>query len=254
MAARIDRVGQTGESNTCGNMKIIKYVNAKNITVQFDTGTVVTTRYQEFKKGQVKDNLAKTICGVGYTGIGNYKCVENGKITKSYNLWKRMIERVYNPYNLNNSPSYVNVTICDDWMDYQQFAAWWNNNFYEIPNETMHLDKDILSGKINNKVYSPDCCSFVPSSINHLLSKSEGIRGNCLLGTSFDKHRNKYNAQLRVDGENIHLGAFTTEQEAFITYKTAKEKNIKRMANLYKDQIPDRVYKALYNYKVETTD
>ena len=52
----------------------------------------------------------------------------------------------------------------------------------------------------------------------------------------------------------IHLGFFDTIEEAFNTYKIEKEKYIKQIADEYKNRIPKKLYKAMYNYKVEITD
>lgn len=53
-----------------------------------------------------------------------------------------------------------------------------------------------------------------------------------------------------------YLGRFPLDQveEAFLTYKRFKENYIKQVADEYKNLIPDKVYQALYNYKVEITD
>ena len=40
-------------------------------------------------------------------------------------------------------------------------------------------------------------------------------------------------------------------EEAFDAYKTAKEAYIKEVADKWRDLIDPRVYKAMYNYKVE---
>ena len=50
------------------------------------------------------------------------------------------------------------------------------------------------------------------------------------------------------------LGYYNTIEEAFNSYKIAKENNIKRVADYYKNKIPQKLYEALYNYKVEITD
>jgi hypothetical protein len=51
-----------------------------------------------------------------------------------------------------------------------------------------------------------------------------------------------------------HLGTFDTPEEAFQAYKVAKEEYIKEVADKWKDKITEKVYQALYNYKVEITD
>ena len=59
-----------------------------------------------------------------------------------------------------------------------------------------------------------------------------------------------------VDGSNkqIYLGRFNTAGEAFISYKTFKEDIIKQIANEYQKSIPQKLYDAMYKYKVEITD
>ena len=50
------------------------------------------------------------------------------------------------------------------------------------------------------------------------------------------------------------LGLYNTIEDAFNAYKQFKEANIKQIADEYKDKIPDKLYKAMYDYKVEITD
>ncbi|WP_278467981.1 hypothetical protein [Veillonella parvula] len=49
-------------------------------------------------------------------------------------------------------------------------------------------------------------------------------------------------------------GLHNTPEEAFNVYKKAKENNIKLVADYYKDQIPSKLYEAMYRYEVEITD
>ena len=54
--------------------------------------------------------------------------------------------------------------------------------------------------------------------------------------------------------ERKYLGVYDTQEEAFEVYKEFKERYIKKVADYYKDKIPDKLYQALYNYEVEITD
>ncbi len=54
--------------------------------------------------------------------------------------------------------------------------------------------------------------------------------------------------------KKIHLGSFSTPEEAFEAYKTAKEEYIKEVADKWRGQITEQVYHAMYNYKVEIID
>ena len=53
-------------------------------------------------------------------------------------------------------PSYKDITCSNEWLYYENFKKWHDENYYEIENERMCLDKDILSHnlKLDRKIYS----------------------------------------------------------------------------------------------------
>ena len=51
-----------------------------------------------------------------------------------------------------------------------------------------------------------------------------------------------------------NLGYYETQEKGFEVYKYYKERNIKEVADYYKDEIPERLYNGMYNYEVEITD
>jgi len=55
-------------------------------------------------------------------------------------------------------------------------------------------------------------------------------------------------------GKQIKLGTFNTAKEAFNSYKVYKENFIQSIAESYKEEIPNKVYKAMMNYNIEITD
>lgn len=122
----------------------------------------------------------------------------------------------------------------------------------------MCLDKDILYK--GNKVYSPKNCVFVPEKINILFIKSNKSRGGYPIGVSYHKQNRKFVAKCSIYDfkENkqklIYLGCYDTPEKAFKAYKQFKEKHIKKVADYYKDKIPNKLYQAMYDYEVEITD
>lgn len=247
-----DRTGETRVNNDGEEMTIVKYGNKKDIDVQFvKDGTVVEHRqYKDFKVGSIKNPMRPIIYGVGYFGIGEFKSTENGKVTKCYKTWSHMHERCYDHKFQETHQTYENCTVCEEWNNYQNYAIWHNENYYEIENEIMTLDKDIL--KKGNKVYSPDTCIFVPQRINSLFTKSNKIRGEYPIGVY--KVKDKYVAQLSKDNGMEYLGRYDTVEEAFLVYKIAKEKYIKEVAEEYKDKIPCKLYEAMVTYEVDIND
>ena len=167
-----------------------------------------------------------------------------------------MLKRCYSDECQKKHPTYKDCTVCEEWHNYSDFKEWFDNNYYEIEGERMALDKDILVK--GNKIYSPNTCVFVPQNINTLFIKSNKTRGKYPIGVYFRKDKNKYQAQCRIvyngKTQQEFLGLYNTIEDAFKVYKQFKENCIKQVADEYKDKIPNNLYKAMYNYKVEITD
>ena len=250
---RRERIGMKNIMNCGYEAEIVEYSNSRNIKVKFlETGEIVKTTMTHFRMGKVKSHFHPYLCGVGI--VGNEKTRDsNGKSLNSYRCWANMIRRCYDKKEWNRCPTYKNCEVCEEWHDYSNFKKWYNENFYQIKGQRTELDKDILIK--GNKIYSPFSCCFVPREINTLFVKSNSIRGLYPIGVHYNKEINKYIAQLK-DGNNnnIVLGNFNTPEEAFYEYKKAKERYIKKIADKYKNEIPKKVYDAMYKYEVEITD
>ena len=262
MGKFIDRTGEENY-NTFGTlMKIVEYKNALDITVEFqdEHKEKVHAQYNDFKKGKVKNPYDKTVYGVGYIGAGKYKASgKGGRQTKAYITWQSMLQRCYDPYELNRRPTYIDCYVCGEWHCFQNFAEWYYKNYYEIENDMMCLDKDILCK--GNKIYSPKTCVFVTEKINKLFIKCDKIRGEYPIGVGYNKASGKLLVRCRILDENgkhktKHLGYFPLNRpfQAFYTYKVFKEDYIKEVADEYKDLIPKKLYEAMYRYDVEIND
>lgn len=239
-------------------MIIVDYKSCKEIIVEFqdEYKTKVLTRWDSFEKNNIKNPNRNSFYGVGRMGQGKYHIMKNKEFTKSFRAWDNMLKRCYDPYELNKQPTYIDCKVYKEWLCYQDFAEWHEENYYDIANETMCLDKDILCK--NNKIYSPDTCIFVPQKINNLFTKRQNDRGKYLIGVK-EGTKGRYIALLNKGDryekpKRIHLGIYDTELEAFLKYKEEKEKLIKHIADQYKEDIPKELYDALYLYEVEITD
>lgn len=254
-----ERLEEVNISNEGYKMKIIKYNRFDDIVIEFqdEYRTKISTTYQNFKKGKIKNPYHKSIFNVGYIGQGKYKPFINGKQTKAYQTWKNMIMRCYDAYYINKRLTYIDCFVCEEWHCFQNFAEWFYKNYYEVPNDRMELDKDILIK--GNKIYSSKTCILVPERINILFVKRNIARGNYPIGVSYHEASNKFQVSCGIlDKENnkkvIYLGTYNTIEEAFLAYKIFKENYIKQVADEYKDLIPQRLYDAMYKYEVEIND
>ena len=194
----------------------------------------------------------RSVYGVGYYGEGKYVAKINGKHTPYYKTWNDMMIRAYSNKLHKKFKTYKDCKVCEEWHNFQNFAKWYEENYYEIEGEKMHLDKDILVK--GNKLYSPETCVFVPQRINSLFTKGDKRRNIYPIGVSLYKKTNKYVAHLNKNDKRKTLGYFDNTIDAFNCYKQAKENYIKEVADQYKDKIPKKLYDAMYKYEVEITD
>lgn len=188
--------------------------------------------------------MSKLILGVATNSGGHYKT--DGKMTNTYRAWYNMLKRAYCPKYHVRQPTYLGCSVTDEWLEYQDFAEWFENHDYSDCG--YQLDKDLLLP--NNKVYAPDRCVFVPRQLNSLLNDHGNARGQYKQGVGFDESRNKFAAHIKINGKLKQLGRFDTEIEAYSAYKKAKEAYVKEKALEWQDRIAGNVFQALMNWKL----
>lgn len=244
----VNCVGEEHITKQGYKIKITEYFGTKNCTISFENGlTLKNKTYLSIVSGAILNPYHPTVYGIGYIGIGKYATQVDKIKSKIYYAWNNILERCYSRKLHKRKPTYKEITICKGWCNFQVFSEWHENNYIE----GFQLDKDILIK--GNKIYSPETCCFVPSEINNLFTNRKNARG--LLPIGVRKCKDGYKVKLRLNNIQTELGiTFPTIKEAFQAYKTAKEEEIKRIADEWRDQIDPRVYQAMINYKVEITD
>ena len=246
-------VGKINYNNFGSKMEIIACRNSRDIDIYFEEYDCIVkiNSYSQFEKGTVKCPFEKRTCGVGYLGEGVYTTRVNGELTHRYKTWSSMINRCYNPYRLNEFPTYINVIVEEYLLNFQNYGKWYDENYYECNGELMHLDKDILSRVygLNNKIYSRETMIFVPQRINYLFTKSDALRGDLPIGVT--QKGNKYSV---CSINKKYFGLYDNPFDAFEVYKREKESYIKEVADQYRDFIPQKLYDALYLYEVKIND
>lgn len=259
MGKEINRIGERNYNNFGSEMVIVNYNGCMDIDVYFPEFDWIFkhAKYNNFKKGEIKCPYERRFYNVGYLGEGKYKVSENGKNTRVYDTWKAMLQRCYSEKEHERHPTYIGCEVYEGWHNFQNFAKWYKDNYYEVGNEKMCLDKDILFK--GNKIYSPDTCIFVPETINKLFIKNDKNRGESVIGSTPCKN-GKYQAQCNIinpetgKSKQEYLGLYDSQEKAFQVYKYHKERNIKQIADYYKIHIPQKLYDAMYNYEVEIDD
>ena len=239
-------LGKVYKTNNSGECVLIDYRGTKHVTVKFfDPECSVICELGNLLKGKVQNPLLPTFYNRGYIGIGKY-----GKKNKVvYTTWTSMLKRAYSFEFHTRYPTYKDVTVCSEWLNFQNFAEWfYNQEFSEAKDEKgnkYHLDKDILDK--GNKAYSPQNCCFIPQEINGLFRDKYLSAGNLPKGVHFVIKKGRFRASLSVYGKTKHLGYFETQEEAFQAYKIAKEVYIKEVVEAWKGLVSSKVYQTITN-------
>lgn len=134
-----------------------------------------------------------------------------------YQTWKSMLSRCYSTKYLQRRPTYKDCQVCKEWLTFSSFKVWMENQDWK----DKQLDKDILG---DGKLYSPETCCFVENWLNCLISERTDYRGKYPLGVTV--HRNKFLAQMRVNGRTKYLGIFDDPHKAHLAYVEAKIKHV----------------------------
>lgn len=194
-----------------------------------------------------------TVFGVGYLGTGDFHCCDKyGHIDEAYVKWYSMIRRCYSAVLHKNQPTYTECEVCEEWLNYQNFAQWYYNHKLE-KGIKWELDKDLLQN--NNKIYSPETCALIPKDINVLLTLRKNDRGKYPLGVS--KKVNKKTGTIwyigRVNDRDRRIqGKYrSTPEEAYEDYKKIKKEIIIQRINEFKSVLDDKVIQALINLDLD---
>lgn len=247
-----ERIGEELVNNQGIPMKIIGYRNSRDIDVEFCDGfKVYKTEYRKFLNGKIINDNIPTYLGVGYLGFGEYKSRHNNIKTEAYVKWGSMLTRCYSDKFIGKK-SYEGCFVCNEWHNFQNFAKWFYENTYKLDNEVIELDKEIKYK--NCKMYSPNTCLLVPKRINTIICDRANDRGECKIGVTRRPFSDKFYSSCNSDGKRLFLGAFDTEIDAFNAYKSFKESEIKRVAEMYRGKIPDEIIEYIKKYEIWEDD
>lgn len=252
---KFDLIGKEFETAKSGKCFIIDYKRCNDVTVMFyEPMYVVKCEMGNLRKGNVNNPLYPNVFGVGCVGVGKY----GNSHKRCYRLWYNLLQRLFCENCTQSLPTYKGVTVCKEWLNFQNFAAWCysNDSFHSVDEDgrPFYLDKDLLSLK-GNKIYSPKTCCFVPQEINTLVINSGAIRGELPVGVTKNSHGNKFAARANWGGKNrIFLGSFNTPEEAFEVYKETKMERLRFLVDKWKSKIDKRVTETLLSWEFKIDD
>lgn len=143
---------------------------------------------------------------------------ESGKRVQClfYSRWSNMLMRCYSTLYKANRPTYDGTSVSDEWLTFMNFKTWMEAQDWE----GNHLDKDILYA--DNKVYSAETCAFVSLETNMFLTDRSNTRGDCPLGVTISKNRDRYISRINVNSKLTYLGTYDTPEGAHQAWYSRK--------------------------------
>lgn len=159
---KIEVLGKSTFNNSSRHYYVVKFLS---------TGYIKRINSSQLSH-KIDDPLKPTVYGRGVIGEGRYNANINGKHTKEGGLWYNMMMRCYSESYLKKTPTYKECEVCDRWLYFQNFCE--DIQYLEgynlwLEDSTKYvLDKDYkIKG---NKLYSPETCMFISSSLNTIIS------------------------------------------------------------------------------------
>ena len=133
--------------------------------------------------------------------------------TRLYVIWAGIKDRTLNPkYKHYNDYGGRGITICDEWLDVQNFYNWAILNGYS---EELSIDRIDNDGN-----YEPSNCRWATRTIQSRNQRIQKNNTSGFKGVSFVKNRNKYGSYIKVNKKGVFLGYFQTAVEGAIAYNT----------------------------------
>lgn len=228
-----------GQTYDCigGRATVLSYANAKQVLIQFDDGYTATVQMGNLKRGMCDNPMRRSVYEVGYVGDGCYSYKTH---PLAHRRWTHMMTRCYSEEYLNKKTSYIGCSVCEEWHNFQKFAQWFEENYYEVDGTIIEVDKDILID--GNKVYSPETCCLVPRELNNLFQKKGDDNG---LPTGVQQLQNgKYRARYGAK----HIGVFKSISEASQAYQEYRLKRICELERKYHDALSFKVSEAILQW------
>lgn len=192
-------IGDQFTNNTGDLGIIVGFIKGSKTThrrclLEFVDGTKITLPTPKIRIGSWKNPNKPIIYNVGYIGQGEYTSSHKGVSSRAYRKWEAMLYRCYNTTSVHYKYyGYVGVEVCENWHNFQNFAAW----FYGVDTggRDLSLDKDIrYPESLTGKLYCPEYCCLISHKVNNMMAgiSKIGVRKSNIEGVE--------NYKISVDG------------------------------------------------------
>lgn len=241
--------GDTFPLNGGGSCTVIEYFSWDKVLIRHNDKYAheMIVQSSHLRRGGIKNPYQPIVYGVGFVGVGPHAASVKRTLTREYKVWIGMFQRAYDEKLHKKHPSYKDVSVCEEWHNFQTFAEWMKKQA-NAHKDGFHLDKDLMI--LGNRIYSPDACSFVPALINSIITDCHRSRGHLPVGVVYKARDRKFYAQMNIEGVMRHIGSYDTPEKAFLAYKSRRENRIRLLADGHRHLINDEVYNTLSNWTV----
>ena len=102
------------------------------------------------------------------------------------------------------------ITVCEEWLDIQNFYDWAMSNGYS---DELSIDRIDNDGN-----YSPENCRWTTQTIQNRNRRIGKNNKTGYKGVAFIKDNNNFRVTITLNKKSIHLGYFQTPVEGAIAY------------------------------------
>lgn len=166
------------------------------------------------------------VCGVGINTCKGFS--KDSDLNSIYNMWSSMLDRCYKTARGKDKPVYHDVTVCDEWLYFEEFKNWVLKQGWK----GKQLDKDLLSG--NNKRYSPSTCLFVTAEVNTCITLGNSVNSNSPIGVTESKD-GYFQSKCGTRKTRGYIGTYKTAKEAHVRWQMVKCEVIEKVISKQKD-------------------
>lgn len=148
-----------------------------------------------------------------------------------FQTWRNMLARAYSPSVQKDRKTYIDVSVCEDWLTFSNFKSWMEKQDWE----GKQLDKDLLSA--DRKIYSPETCVFLSAELNTFLSVKTTKTSELPVGVH--RYRNgRFVAQCHFEESGKRfLGYFDTAEDAHLEWLKHKRLKVRQLIDKETDPL-----------------